>query len=79
MAEEKKEAAVSKSGASGGGKKENTGAAVYPVAELIAESERLFGTRKECAVAALKPLKAEMLDVKTAKAAVETFMKRKVR
>ena len=78
MAEEKKEVATPKPRADGV-KKKSAGAAVYPVSALIAESEKLFGVKKECAVAALKPLRADVLDVGTAKAAVEKFMQKKVR
>lgn len=52
---------------------------VYTVQELLGVSEKLFNVKRECAYAALKPLKVEKMTVKEAVTAVEKFMKKEVK
>lgn len=51
----------------------------YKVTELINASEKLFNVKKECAVAALKPLKVSEMTVKEATEKIKEFMSKEVK
>ena len=52
---------------------------VYPASELAANAKKIFGTRQECAMAALKAAGKKGYTVTEAKGIVEKFVKREVK
>lgn len=79
MAETKKNAADLSQNLAVPKEKSKTTEIAYPVKELVDASEGLFKVKKECAAAALKPMKAKEMTVKEAAVAVEKFMKKEVK
>lgn len=51
----------------------------YSVNELAANAKKIFGTRQECVIAALKASGKSECTVNEAKAIVEKFLKREVK
>ena len=51
---------------------------VYSVSELAANAKKVFGTRKECVLAALRSARKSECTVSEAKGIVEKFLKREV-
>ena len=54
-------------------------ASVYPVGELATNAKKLFGSKQECVVAALKAAGKTECTVAEAKKIVEKFLKREVK
>jgi hypothetical protein len=52
---------------------------VYPASELAANAKKIFGTRQECVMAALKAAGKKGYTVTEAKGIVEKFVKREVK
>lgn len=52
--------------------------AVYSAEELAADADKVFGTRRECVLAAMKDAGMERCTVSEAKAIVEGFLNREV-
>ena len=51
---------------------------VYSIAELAANAKKVFGTRPECVVAALKTAEKQECTIAEAKEIIEKFLKREV-